>query len=107
MPAIQQVLRGGLGAGQIVSINIPALLPDQKPAGIKVVRQCTRPWIDQYEERVNPRGQKYYWNSSVFTLGPTDDDTDVAAVRDQYIAITPLQFDLTDQSLMRKWGGKS
>jgi 5'-nucleotidase len=96
------VLKAGLGPGQIVSINVPALAPGNEPLGIKVVRQCTRPWVDTYEERLNPRGQKYYWNSSVFTLGATDDDTDVAAVRDHYTTITPLQFDLTDHALMRK-----
>jgi 5'-nucleotidase len=101
--AIDRVLKAGLAPGQVVSINIPALAPDQQPRGIKVVRQCTRPWYDSYEERSNPRGQKYYWNSSVFTLGPTDDDTDVAAVRDHFIAVTPLQFDLTDSALMRNW----
>ena len=54
---------------------------DQEPAGVRVMRQCTRPWIDDYDERQNPRGQKYYWNSSVFKLGPTDDDTDVAGLQ--------------------------
>ena len=68
-----------------------------------MLRQCTRPWVDTYEERQNPRGQKYYWNSSVFTLGPTDDDTDVAGVRDRYITVTPLQFDLTNHLILKKW----
>ena len=67
------------------------------------VRQCTRPWIDTYDERQNPRGQKYYWNSSVFKLGATDDDTDVAGLRDRYITVTPLQFDLTNHVMLNKW----
>jgi len=101
--AIDRVLDAGLGASQAVSINIPAIPSDKAPAGLKVVRQCTRPWVDAYEEHVNPRGQKYYWNSGVFTLGPTDQDTDVAGLRDKYITITPLQFDLTNQLILKKW----
>jgi 5'-nucleotidase len=101
--AIERVIEAGIKPGQIVSINIPAIAQSAKPAGMKVVRQCTRPWVDTYEERTDPRGRKYYWNSSVFTLGDTEDDTDVAALRDGYITITPLQFDLTHHLMLRAW----
>lgn len=102
---IEQVLQRGLKGGQVVSVNLPALLPEEKPAGIRVVRQCTRPWIDTYERRQDPRGRDYFWNTSVFTLGNTDADTDVAALRDNHITITPLQFDLTNGEMMGKWRG--
>src|SRR4029077_6001816 len=101
--AIKLVLSAGLDPGEVVSINIPALLANEEPAGIKIVRQCTRPLIDQYERRVDPRGRGYFWNSSVFVLGYTDDDTDVAAIRDKYIAVTPLQFDLTNHAMTNRW----
>ena len=103
MEAIQMVLAAGLDPGEVVSINIPALMPDEKPAGIKIVRQCTRPFIDHYERRFDPRGREYFWNSSVFVLGDTEDDTDVAAIRDKYIAVTPLQFDLTNHAMTTRW----
>jgi len=100
---IELILKAGLQPGQVASVNIPCLEPEQTPAGIKIVRQCTRPWTDTYERRQDPRGREYFWNNSVFTLGATDDDTDVAALRDGYITVTPLQFDLTDHGLMEKW----
>ena len=99
----ESILEHGLPGGQVLSINIPALSAGQQPAGVKVVRQCTRPWIDTYERRQDPRGRDYFWNSSVFELGETDDDTDVAGLRDNYVTITPLQFDLTDHDLLGKW----
>jgi 5'-nucleotidase len=101
---IEKILAAGLQPSQVASINIPCLKPNQPPAGVKTVRQCTRPWIDSYERRQDPRGRDYFWNNSVFTLGPSDDDTDVAALKEGFITITPLQFDLTDHMLMRKWG---
>jgi 5'-nucleotidase len=100
---IRQILEAGLKGGQVVSINLPAVPADQEPAGVKIVRQCTRPWADTYERRQDPRGRDYFWNSSIFKLGPTDEDTDVAALRDRYITVTPLQFDLTDSELLREW----
>src|SRR5580704_12202774 len=75
---IDQIRSAGLKAGQVVSVNIPPLLPDEQPTGVKVCRQCVRPWADTYEERKDPRGRPYFWNSSVFTLVPTEQDTDVA-----------------------------
>ena len=82
---IGTILKKGLPAGQIASINVPALQPDEEPAGVRVVRQCTRPWVDQYERRQDPRGRDYFWNSSVYSLGETESDTDVAALRDKYV----------------------
>src|SRR5438552_2207909 len=103
---IEQILQAGLAPGQVASINIPALRGNEHPTGVRVCRQCTRPWVDTYEERTSPRGQSYFWNSSIFTLGASDADTDVAGVRDKYITVTPLQFDLTHYLMMRQWNSK-
>jgi len=103
LTTIQQLLDAGLTGGQVASVNLPPLHPDETPAGVKVVRQCTRAWVDTYDERQDPRGRRYFWNSSIFTLGASEQDTDVAALRDRYITITPLQFDLTHYAMTREW----
>lgn len=103
MSVIRQVLDASLRGGQVVSINVPPLRKDDSPTGVKVVRQCTNAWIDTYEERKDPRGRSYFWNNTVFVLGETDQDTDVAALRDGYITVTPLQFDLTHYPMLREW----
>ncbi len=100
---IQQILAAGLQAGQVASVNLPALPAEQAPRGTLVVRQCTRPWVDTYERRQDPKGRDYFWNSSIFTLDNTEDDTDIAALRDGYITITPLQFDLTQHAMLKDW----
>jgi 5'-nucleotidase len=100
---VEHIWNVGLRPGHVVSVNIPALQTDEHPTGVRVVRQCTRPWPDTYEKRLDPRGREYFWNSSVFTLGDTEDDTDVAALREKYVTITPLQFDLTHHLMMREW----
>lgn len=92
---LQRLLKVGIQPGQCLSINLPALPAGEMPKGVRVVRQCTRPWIDTYEKRLDPRGREYFWNNSIFTLGDTDADTDVAALRDGYVTVTPLQFDMT------------
>jgi 5'-nucleotidase len=104
--AIEQILAAGLKGGQVCSVNVPPLDPDEQPTGIKVVRQCTRAWVDTYEERKDPRGRSYFWNSSIFRLGETENDTDVAALRDGYVTVTPLQFDLTHYQQLHEWEGR-
>lgn len=106
LDVIQMILKAGLRGGHVASVNLPPLRPDQQPTGVKVVRQCTRPWLDTYEERKDPRGRSYFWNNTVFQLGETEEDTDVAALRDGYITVTPLQFDLTHAIQLREWQGK-
>ncbi len=103
---IEDALAAGLRHGQVASINIPSLRETEQPAGVKVVRQCVRGWADTYEERLDPRGRAYYWNSSIFSLGNTEPGTDVAALRDGYITVTPLQFDLTYYPMLHEWEGK-
>lgn len=103
---VEQSLAAGLHGGQCVSVNLPPLRAGEMPAGVRVVRQCVRAWVDTYDQRSDPRGRAYFWNSSVFTLGETEVDTDVAALRDGYVTVTPLQFDMTQYAMLREWEGR-
>jgi 5'-nucleotidase len=95
LDTIRDLLKAGIAPGQVVSVNVPSLRGTQKPNGTKVVRQCTRPWDDLYEKRLTPNGKPYFWNTAKFVLKTTEEDTDVAALRDGYVTVTPLKFDLT------------
>ncbi|MGN6507733.1 MAG: 5'/3'-nucleotidase SurE [Tepidisphaeraceae bacterium] len=100
---IEKLLDKGLDAGQVASVNFPAIPQGQSHTGIKYCRQCTRPWVDEYETRLDPRGRAYFWNSSVFKLGETEADTDVAHLRTGHITVTPLQFDMTRHAMLNRW----
>ena len=60
--------------------------------------------MDTYERRKDPRGRDYYWNTSVFKLATDEQDSDVAALRDGYLTVTPLHFDLTHYTMLKEWG---
>jgi 5'-nucleotidase len=100
---IKDLLKKGIGKGQVASVNFPALPPGAATPPMKYCRQCTRPWVDTYDKRLDPRGRAYYWNSSIFTLGETESDTDVAYLREGNTTVTPLQFDLTQHRLLDQW----
>jgi 5'-nucleotidase len=76
------------------NVNVPNLDPEQI-RGIEVTRLGHRRYVNRMSERLDPRGQPYYW----FTGEPIERDarpgTDIAAVAAGRISITPLHFDLT------------
>jgi 5'-nucleotidase len=100
---IERILKAGFDKGQVASINLPALGQGEKPAGVRICRQCVRPWVDKYDKRIDATGRTCYVNTSVFTLNSSDHDTDVAFIRDGHITITPLMFDLTDRKHLSAW----
>ncbi len=82
----------------LVNVNFPALAADNVK-GIRVVRQG----FHDYErgslaEGTDPRGRKYYWFGLQDSEHTLDHGTDLEAVEDGYIAVTPLQLDLTHHS---------
>jgi 5'-nucleotidase len=84
----------------LVNINFPAL-PPEEVRGIRVVRQGLRDYgRTRIVRREDPRGYNYYW----FGLGPMlhtpGHATDLEAIADGYVSVTPLHLDLThEQSL--------
>ncbi len=96
-----------LAPGQLININIPDLTPGP-PKGIRVVPQATRMIRDKFVRHTAPDGRDYYWftcSDFDFRAADTPIDNDLDAVDDRYIAITPLQFDLTRYDLLRELQG--
>ena len=64
--------------------------------GIKICRQARAKWDEDFDERIDPSGRKYYWLVGKFTLLEESHDTDQAALNDGYISVVPIKFDMTD-----------
>lgn len=91
---ISQALRQPLRPGQLLNVNVPDL-PLNELKGIRVARQAIGRWIEEFDERTDPHGRKYYWLTGNFALQDEGDDTDIHALRDGYAAVTPMTHDLT------------
>ncbi|MDD4334699.1 MAG: 5'/3'-nucleotidase SurE [Desulfotomaculaceae bacterium] len=78
-------------------------MPPGAPRGIKVTRLGHRRYVNIFDKRIDPRGRIYFWMAGEpFDLDKDDPETDVWAIREGYISITPVQFDLTDYRFMDK-----
>jgi 5'-nucleotidase len=88
----------------LLNVNVPPL-STQDIAGVKITRQGLRRYIESFEKRLDPRGKSYYWLAGEVIEDieqpqhiylPPQLPTDVWAIRQNYITITPLQYNLTD-----------
>lgn len=92
---LRPLLATRMEARTLVNVNFPALPPDQVK-GIRVVRQGLRDYGRlRIVQRTDTRGYDYFW----FGLGPMIEtpghSTDLEAIADGYVAVTPLHLDLT------------
>ncbi|WP_206810569.1 5'/3'-nucleotidase SurE [Paradesulfitobacterium ferrireducens] len=85
--------------GGLVNINIPGT-PAEEWRGVKVTRLGKAIYENIFERRQDPRGKTYYWQSG--TLTPDyEEDTDLRAVGDGYVSLTPMHSDLTDYKRLK------
>lgn len=90
------VLTHGLPKDSLLNVNFPKL-PLDKINGMKVCRQAVAKWEEEFDERMDPNGKKYYWLTGHFMNMDQGEDTDIWALEHGYVSIVPVQFDLTHQ----------
>ncbi len=83
----------------ILNVNVPALDSDDI-AGIAITELGRKMFTDNYEKRIDPRGKVYYWMAGELISEPEDANTDIAAVRNNKISITPVTYEMTRESAM-------
>jgi len=84
-----------LSPATLLNINIPPV-PENEIKGIKITKQGKSNWEDSFEVRSDPNGRDYYWLTGKMNVTDKSTEFDVAAIKDNYISITPLHYDLTD-----------
>jgi len=102
---VQMVLEKGLPKDTCLNVNIPAI-PAEKIAGVKVCRQARAFWTEELDERMDPRGGKYYWLTGTFRNLDDGTDTDEWALFNNYISIVPVKVDFTSYDAvaeLQKW----
>lgn len=90
----RQVLQHGLPEHILLNVNIPNV-PVSQFKGVRICRQAVARWEEEFAERTDPRGKKYYWLTGRFVNYDPGNDTDEWALRHGYAAVVPVQYDLT------------
>ena len=84
-------------AGSLFNINIPTAALVETPK-VRVVPMSVARYGEAFERRVDPRGRNYYWASNDLPPPPSAQDSDVTALAEGVITITPLEYDLTNRT---------
>ena len=106
--AIDKLIAGGLpNQHEVISINIPATEYLSDNTQIVVCPMNTHALVDQYEKRLSPSGESYYWSTAYgLDFRGTDDGTDVHELFERKITITPLSFDMTNHARLSFWNDR-
>ena len=105
---IDRLVAHRLDPHRVLSINIPTTESDDAPMPrIRVVRMNTAAGIDRHERRVSPEGQTYYWPcGNGMEFAHTAEGSDVEALSENCITVTPLFHDLTDEASLGVWASR-
>jgi 5'-nucleotidase len=102
---VEKIAQHGMPADTLLNINVPNQ-SEESIRGVKITKMGKRVYGDSIIENVDPRGRKYYWIGGDELKHKSVEGSDIAAVIEGYISVTPLHLDLTNHGAldeMRDW----
>jgi 5'-nucleotidase len=98
---VEQIAIRGLEKDILLNVNVPNL-PHDDIKGVMITRLGKRIYHDELIARIDPRGHKYYWMGGNSVHDEWEEGTDIGAIQDGYVSITPIHLDLTNHRLLDK-----
>jgi 5'-nucleotidase len=90
----KQVLDKGLPKHTTLNVNFPPKR-NERIKGVKICRQARAKWEEEFDQRFDPNGRRYFWLAGNFVNSDKGEDNDEWAIANNYVSIVPCQFDLT------------
>ena len=97
--ALIQKLEGNLDKLDEIILNVNFPKGDKK--GVKITKLGERVYNNVMDDRKSLRGQRYVWMGGDLADVPQDKDSDIVAVENGYVSITPVHIDMTNLSKMK------
>lgn len=94
---IDVLLASGIAPGELVNVNIPTLGAD-RPRGVRVAEQSLQMMEDRYSRREGPDGVRQYTLDGWMAEPAGDEETDLHALHEGFVVVTPLHVDLTNRT---------
>jgi len=93
------ILKNGLSPGIFFNLNVPDL-PERKIKTFVVTRLGKRIYSEKIDSRRDPRGLKYYWLAGKAPSGINEPGTDISALNQKTVSLTPLKYNPTAEELI-------
>ena len=98
---VENLLKKKMDKHLVLNVNFPAI-PEDQLKGIRICRQAYAKYVEDFIERNDPHGRRYYWLTGEFVNFDKGKDTDVWALAHNYVSVVPVQFDMTHYKLKTK-----
>jgi 5'-nucleotidase len=95
-----RVIVTGLPPKTFINVNVPA----GTPKGIRVTRLGHRVYSEKVVEQKDPRGRTHYWIGAGPPAWDALEGTDMGAVHEGFVSVTPLHLDLTHHGMLSQMG---
>ncbi|MGL4853431.1 MAG: 5'/3'-nucleotidase SurE [Phocaeicola sp.] len=94
---VQEVLKQGIAVGTCLNVNFPK----GELKGVKICKQTKGEWTNEWSESIHPKGGSYFWLTGDFLVTEAElKDTDYWALKNGFVAVTPVQIDMTAYGLL-------
>lgn len=98
-----EVIQRGLPAETLLNVNVPNI-PLAEVRGIRLTCMGRSRYVEEFHRRTDPRGNVYYWMDGVLEQLGDPAGSDIEALNQRYVSVTPIWFDLTHQRVMGELG---
>jgi len=99
------VIEHGLERWTLLNVNVPPV-PPEEIQGVAITHQGRRQYVDRIDKRVDPWGRAYYWLCGSLEEDVPNPGSDVHAILENRISVTPVHLDMTATRLLprlREW----
>lgn len=99
------VIKNGIPKGTLLNVNIP----DNDRVEMRrylITRLGKREYLDVITEKIDPRGEPYFWIGGHYIITDKGPETDYGAIQNNYISVTPLDVDMTNRRIidsLKEW----
>jgi 5'-nucleotidase len=100
---VSSAMEHSFPVGTLLNVNVP-MLPEDQIKGYQTTRLGLRVYRDRLDRRVDPRGRPYYWIGGDTPSGTPEEGSDIGALTEGYVSITPLHLDLTAYNVIQGLG---
>ena len=101
LKVVQQILNHEPVKGSLFNVNVPSF--DKGPIrGVKTLPMNVAPYTEAFDRREDPRGRTYFWSTPEHGCPDPHPESDVTALDESYVTVTPLYFDLTHHETLQR-----
>ncbi|MBW6458422.1 MAG: 5'/3'-nucleotidase SurE [FCB group bacterium] len=95
-----QTMKNDLPRDVMLNVNVPNVRSASDIAGVRICEQGMAQWKEKFDKRTDPKGRTYYWMSGIKKELDEAETIDETAVKNNYISLTPIRFNLTAHDKM-------